>query len=211
MSKQILKIHVFGPSGSGKGTQVNFLKQKLNLPSASMGELLRAAAKEPGERGKAIETVLVQGTHVDNLITNELIFEWITKQGQTGYIIEGYPRNRGQFEYFEARDHFTHAISLEVSDEETRVRMNGRRVCSCGKNYHMKYDPPKHNETCDECGAKLEIRHDSSPEATEERIRLYHEAMLPLKEEYKQQGILHEVNGEQSIEQVRKDIAKLFP
>jgi len=210
MSKQILKIHIFGQSGSGKGTQKDLLAKVIDLPSVSMGELLRATAKLPGAKGSQMKETLDKGHHVDNSITNELFLEWQKKNGDHGYIIEGYPRNREQFDFFEEHDHLTHAIFLNISDKEVMERITGRRICPCGGTYHMKYNPPKHNETCDDCGEKLSVRSDNTPEATTERIRLYHEKMEPLIEEYSQQGILHKINGEQSIEQVHQDILKIF-
>lgn len=199
-----------GPSGSGKGTQKDLLSKAFNLPSASMGELLRAEAKLDTERAELVKGNVVKGLHVDNNITNDLIFEWLNQHGAKGYIIEGYPRNPEQFEYLNERETLTHVIVLEISDATVRERILGRRVCPCGGNYHMKYKPPKHNETCDNCGEQLQIRADSTPEATEKRIRLYHEEMVPVIEAYKEFGIVHLIDGEQPIEQVHQDILKAF-
>lgn len=205
-----LRIGIVGQSGSGKGTQKKLLAASLNLPAVSMGDLLRSAREAGDERAAVISKALDAGVHVDNTITNDLIMEWIEEHGGSGYIIEGFPRNREQFDFFETKQHFTHVISLDISDEEVEVRITGRRNCACGKTYHMKYNPPKHNETCDECGEKLTIRTDNSPEATKERIRLFHEEMEPLLDEYKEDGILYEIQGEQPIEKVREDIIAIF-
>lgn len=207
---KLYKIAIIGPSGSGKGTQAQMLASYLNIPTVSMGELLRSAAQQDNERGKKIEELLLQGKHAPNEYTNEMIAEWIRDYGQNGYIIEGYPRNREQFDNFEATGSFTHAIVLVVSDEETVIRLDGRRTCPCGKVYHMKYKPPMHDETCDSCGQKLEKRHDNTPEATQQQIKLYHEAMVPLLDEYRKQEILYEIDGEQTIENVSEEIKKIF-
>ncbi len=210
MDDKKLKIGIVGQSGSGKGTQKKLLSKILNLPAVSMGDLLRASRDAGDERATEISKALDAGVHVDNSITNDIIMEWIAEYGENGYIIEGFPRNREQFDFFETQQHFTHVLALNISDEEVKVRITGRRNCPCGKTYHMKYNPPKNNETCDECGAKLTIRTDSSPEATKERIRLYHEEMEPLLDKYRESGILHEVDGEQEIEKVQKDLQAIF-
>lgn len=208
--KDILKIHIAGQSGSGKGTQRKFLAETLELPSVSMGDLLRQARMEDNERARIIREATDAGVHVDNQITNDLIMEWIAEHGSGGYILEGYPRNRGQFEFFEETHHFTHVIALIISDEEVRTRINGRRICDCGQTYHMTYKPPQHDETCDVCGEKLHLRYDSSEEATDQRIALYHKEMEPLFANYREQGILHEIDGSKPIVQVRSDIAEIF-
>lgn len=202
------KIAIVGPSGSGKGTQKDLLVKATNLPSASMGELLRAEVKRGGERGEELKKSMEKGVHVDNNMTNDLIISWISKEGQNGYIIDGYPRNPEQLEYFEKHDRFTHVIVLEIPDDEVIERISNRRICACGEIYHLKYNPPKNHDICDKCGAGLEIRADSTPEATSERIRLYHKEMIPVIKEWDKQRVVHRIDGTQTIPQVHQSILK---
>ncbi len=207
------KICIIGPSGSGKGTQADLLSEKLGIPTASMGQLLRDKVAEGGEESYELNKIMEQGQQVPNDIPNNLISSWMeyALNNHGGYIVEGYPRNISQYEYLESSgDQFTRVIILNISDEEVMERVTGRRVCLCGAKYHMKYNPPKHNETCDECGSKLMIRGDNTPEATRARINLYHEKTIPVIDRYRAKGISVDINGEQSIQKVHEDILKLF-
>ncbi len=207
------KICIIGPSGSGKGTQAELLSEKLGIPTASMGQLLRDEVAKGGENSKELELIMEKGQHVPDDIPNALMTDWMQRalQEAGGYIVEGYPRNMEQYKYLESRNNqFCKVIILNISDNEVMERVTGRRVCSCGAKFHMKYNPPKQNETCDYCNAKLIIRGDNTPEATKARIQLYHEKMLPVIDEYKAKGLVTEIDGEQTIQRVHEEILGIF-
>ena len=98
-------------------------------------------------------------------------------------------------------------LELEVSDQEVMDRLGGRRYCqNCNIAYHIKFKPAKEDNICDECHKELIIRSDDKPEVLKERLRVYHAETEPLSDYYTNQGILIKINGEQSIEDVRKEI-----
>lgn len=206
------KVCIIGPSGSGKGTQAEILSKKLGIPTASMGQLLRDEVAKGGELAEELDSIMRRGHQVPDDLPNKLMTDWMQEALETsgGYIVEGYPRNMVQYEYLESHEQFDCVFIITISDEEVMVRVTGRRVCPCGKMYHMKYNPPQHNETCDECGEKLMVRGDNTPEATQERIKIYHDKMTPVIKQYQEKGILHTVNGEQTIDAVHEDILTIF-
>ena len=106
---------------------------------------------------------------------------------------------------------FDAVVSLEISDEEIVERMGGRRVCaSCGAPFHVKNLPPKVEGVCDACGAPVVQRADDKPETVRERLRVYHEQTEPLKDYYEKQGIVHTIDGTQTMDQVFSDIRKIL-
>ena len=98
-------------------------------------------------------------------------------------------------------------LSLEVSDEEIVERMSGRRVCpKCGATYHVVSHPPKAEGVCDACGETLIVRSDDAPETVRARLNVYHEQTEPLKDFYRQRGLLRTVENKGSIEGVTRAI-----
>ena len=92
------------------------------------------------------------------------------------------------------------ALSIEVSDEEIEQRMEGRRICpACQTTYHIISNPPKREGICDKCGVPLEIRKDDTHAVVENRLHIYHEETEPVKEYYRQQGLLAAVRGQDKL------------
>jgi len=207
------KIHniVFlGPQGSGKGTQAELLSKKLNLPQIVTGEIFRREIAAGTELGKKAREIGKRGELVPDEITNKIIAEEISKeQYRNGMIIDGFPRNLVQANALEQFLKVTQAILINISDKEATERISGRRTCPvCGLVYHMKYNPPMRNETCDKCSEKLVVRADDTEEAIKKRLEIYHKDTEPVIYYYKQRGVLIEINGEQPIEKVQEDIFK---
>jgi adenylate kinase len=205
------KIHniVFlGPQGSGKGTQAELLSKKLNLPQIITGEIFRREIAAGTELGKKAEEIGKRGELVPDEITNKIIAEEISKeQYRNGVIIDGFPRNLVQANALEQILKITEAILVNISDKEARERISGRRTCPvCGMVYHMKYNPPMRNETCDKCSEKLVVRADDTEEAIKKRLEIYHCDTEPVIYYYKQRGVLVEINGEQPITKVQEEI-----
>ncbi len=207
MSKSF-KIILFGPHGSGKGTQAKMLSQKYNLPVLAVGDIFRKEVKNQTEVGKLVEPYIKQGKLVPNEIVNKIIIrELRSKKYSGGFILDGYPRNLAQLKILEKSVKITHVFELIVSDKEVISRLSGRLIClKCGAIYHIKSKPPKLDEICDFCGEKLSVRDDDKPEAIRKRLEIYHQETEPLLDYYFTKGILIKINGEQPIEKVFTDI-----
>jgi adenylate kinase len=119
-----------------------------------------------------------------------------------GYILDGLPRTLAQAHSLdEIGARADVALSIEISDGEIVRRMAGRRVCSgCGATYHVDNKPPKTDDVCDECGARLTIRADDKPEVVLNRLEVYHAQTEPLKEFYGSRGILKTVENVTGVE-----------
>lgn len=206
------KIAIFGPQGSGKGTQAEILKDKYGLLHIYPGQIYRDEKARGTELGKLAASYTDQGKLVPNEITNGVIKNIVTSPvAAQGFVLDGYPRNRNQLEACDQMTKLDLVIILELSDEEGIKRLGSRRVCSeCGKNFNVITDPPKQEGLCDACGGKLITRDDDQPEAIKKRLAIYHESTKPLLDEYERQGILRRVNGDQLIEKVAGEIDKLL-
>ena len=141
-----MKLILLGAPGAGKGTQAEIISKKLNIPTISTGNILRAAVKNGTPVGLKAKEYMDAG----KLVPDEVIIGVITERLQEadckdGYILDGVPRTIAQAEALEAAGiHFDHVVSLEVSDEEVEQRMTGRRTClACGATYHIVANPPK--------------------------------------------------------------------
>lgn len=198
-----MKLILLGPPGAGKGTQAEVLTSKLNIPSISTGNILRAAVKNGTPVGLKAKEYMDAG----QLVPDEVIIGVISERLQdadcaNGFILDGVPRTIPQAEALEtAGIAFDSVVSLEISDDEIVERMGGRRVCTvCSAPFHVKGRPPKQEGICDLCGGTLELRADDKPEVVEKRLRVYHEETAPLKAFYEARNLLKEVPNQANIE-----------
>ena len=133
-----------------------------------------------------------------------------------GFILDGFPRTTGQAEALDSeldglKRSVTITLLIEVSDEDVERRLSGRRTCVKGGHvFHVEFDPPKNEDVCDVCGARLEIRDDDKPEVIRNRLAQYHEKTEPLIAFYQDKGVLRRVNGALSPEEVGDRIRALL-
>lgn len=209
MSTKEYRIIIFGPQGSGKGTQADKLSAKFNIPHISTGDLFRQAVGSESELGKEVRGYLKAGQLVPDETTVKLLKERLSQpDAQHGYILDGYPRNQKQLEYLQ--DNFSEpnfVVALEIREVESIKRIASRRVCpKCGANYNMISNPPKVDETCDKCGTKVVQREDDRPEAISKRLETYHQQTAPLLDYYAKQGVLARIDGQGGIDEVFEKI-----
>lgn len=202
------KLTILGPQASGKGTQAEFLAKKLNIPNISVGQLLRDEVETGSDLGLEIKKQMDSGGLVSNAVVDKLVKKRLEQpDAQNGFIFDGFPRIRIQAKVLATFTKLTNVIVIEISDAETMRRLSGRRTCSkCNKVYHTEFNPPKQENICDDDGAELIIRTDDTKEAIHERLKIYHVETEEVIEYYEKQGIVIHINGEQSIEDVRKEI-----
>lgn len=206
------KIAIFGPQGSGKGTQAELLAKKLDIDSVSTGNIFRQEIKEKTPFGKKIQINILLGHLVPDKLTIEIVSQKIQDilSRNRGFILDGFPRNKKQMLALQKITELTHVLVIEISDEEAVRRISQRLVCVCGKTYHLKFNPPKNDSLCDECGRQLFVREDDKPHSVKKRLEIYHKATEPLYEYYGKLGILARIDGEQSIQKVYEDIMKVL-
>ncbi|MFH1426178.1 MAG: adenylate kinase [Candidatus Kerfeldbacteria bacterium] len=201
---QAKKICLFGPQGSGKGTQGEKISGVLGIPQISPGNIFRNAIKSGTDLGKKVESIVIKGKLVPDEITNELMKERLEKEDcMNGFILDGYPRNGAQAEALDSYTSLTHVVAIDIPDEESVRRISERRVCiDCNITYHSAYKPPKQEGVCDSCGKELIQRKDDQAESIKKRLGIYHQNTEPLFERYEKRGILCRVDGLGSIDEV---------
>ena len=197
-----LKLIFLGAPGAGKGTQAEILSAKLSIPTISTGNILRAAIKEGTKTGLEAKSYMDAGKLVPDSVIIGIVSQRLEQPDCAhGFILDGVPRTIGQAEALDkAGVRFDHVVSIEISDEEIEARMEGRRVCSkCGAPYHIKAKPPKQEGVCDSCGGPVVQRDDDRPETVRGRLEVYHRETEPLKDYYKEKGILNVVENQPTI------------
>ncbi|RHO53062.1 adenylate kinase [Ruminococcaceae bacterium AM07-15] len=196
-----MKLVILGAPGAGKGTQAGLLADRLGIPTISTGNLLRAAMQQGTELGKQVKEAMDAG----KLVSDELIIQLVKERlGQedckNGYLLDGFPRTLAQAKALSGFAKIDGALSIEVSDSEIEHRMEGRRICSqCQATYHVEDNPPKVEGICDKCGGQLVIRKDDTHDVVENRLHIYHEETEPVKEYYRQEGLLLAVRGQKKL------------
>ena len=196
-----MKLVILGAPGAGKGTQAGLLADRLGIPTISTGNLLRAAMQQGTDLGKQVKEAMDAG----KLVSDELIIQLVKERlGQedckNGYLLDGFPRTLAQAKALSGFAKIDGALSIEVSDSEIEHRMEGRRICSqCQATYHVEDNPPKVEGICDKRGGQLVIRKDDTHDVVENRLHIYHEETEPVKEYYRQEGLLLAVRGQKKL------------
>ncbi len=197
-----LNLILFGPPGAGKGTQAERLRVDFQLPFISTGDMLRGNVKEGTELGKEAQRYMDAGELVpDDLIVRMAAERLQHADARDGFILDGFPRTIAQAEALDKQlsqlgRRVTTALLIDVPDEEVIGRLSGRRVCvKAGHNYHVQFDPPKHEGVCDQDGSRLIQRDDDKPEVIENRLRVYHDQTAPLVDYYDDKGLMRRIDG----------------
>lgn len=194
------KLILLGPPGAGKGTQATRLQEELEAPQVSTGDMLRAARREGTELGKEAAEYMDAGELVPDEVVIGIVEERLKgPDAAEGFILDGFPRTRDQAEALaEMGVELDAVLSLEVSEDEVVRRLSGRLNCpECGAAFHEEFNPPQASGVCDECGHEgLITREDDQPDVIRERLGEYRAKTEPLKEFYRQEGLLVEVDGE---------------
>lgn len=193
-SQAPLALILFGPPGSGKGTQSKLLVKTLGIPQISTGDMLREHVRKGNAVGTKVEAKMKAGILVRDEVVNQLVEERLTQPGAArGFILDGYPRTRAQAEtlcgMLAARGAEAVVIHLVVDYNEVIARLTGRRQCPvCGTLYNVKSKPSKVPGVCDLEGAALIVRDDDREEVIRERLDAYKNQTKPLIEFFRESG-----------------------
>ncbi|MCX8183305.1 MAG: nucleoside monophosphate kinase [Crenarchaeota archaeon] len=186
-----MRLVIFGPPGSGKGTYASRLAPRLGVPHISTGDILRDEVKSNSDLGKSISSYVSSGKLVPDEVVNMVMEKRLSQEDcRRGFILDGYPRTLQQAFFLEKFSKIDFVINLNVPDEVIVRRLSSRLVCrKCGAVYNRITLPPKVNGVCDTCGGELSPRDDDKPEVIRERIRLYKNEAAPLLEHYRGTGV----------------------
>ena len=189
-----MKLIMFGPPGSGKGTHGDLLSKTLHIPKISMGDLVRAEVASGSLLGKKIQPVMASGGLVDDQTIIELLRKKFSATTQ-GFILDGFPRTLAQAEALETITTIDAVIALDIPDAEVLRRLGGRWTCrTCAKIYHDTDLPPHKKGVCDSCGGALYQREDDKEETIKRRLAVYKKETQPLLSFYEKKGILKTIS-----------------
>ena len=177
------KILMLGPQGSGKGTQASLLAARLHVPALSMGQLLRDEIGSGSALGKDIDAIINgQGRLVPDQTAAEVLKRRLDEaDAANGYVLDGYPRNAAQYHVSRAIVQPTHVLLIDVPRQESLARLSKR--------------------------AKVEGRVDDTDELINTRLKVYEDETKPILDEYRREGVLYEINGMGSVEDVASRIS----
>lgn len=202
-------IALFGPPGSGKGTQAKSLIKALGIPQLSTGDMLREAIKAGAPLGLKAKGFMSQGLLVPDELMIDLIHERIKAPDcKPGFMLDGFPRTVAQAEALDAMlqnqgIRLDHVISFVVNPEELVKRLSGRLVCSnCGASFHEQTKRPKTEGVCDLCSGKLIKREDDRAEVVQQRLATFKASTAPVEAYYEGRGRLRAIDAEGSEKEV---------
>lgn len=193
---------LFGPPGSGKGTQAKSLVDRLGIPQLSTGDMLREAIKSGAPLGVQAKEYMNKGQLVPDALMVGLIESRIKAPDcAKGFMLDGFPRTVAQAE---ALDTMLKAqgltlkdvVSFVVDKDELIARLSGRLVCSqCGTSYHEVTKPPRKAGVCDNCGGPVIKREDDKPAVVKTRLETFLASTKPVEDFYRAKGRLREVDA----------------
>ncbi|NLW55344.1 MAG: adenylate kinase [Firmicutes bacterium] len=208
-----MNLVLLGPPGAGKGTQAEKLIKEFQIPHISTGDMLREAIKNRTELGAQAEKYMTAGELVPDEVVIGIVAERLMQSDATGgFLLDGFPRPVPQAR---ALDQFlqengkalTAVVNIEVDPQILIARLSGRRVCgTCGAVYHVETKQAKEPGICDLCQGELIHRADDHEETVKNRLAVYSEQTEPLIQYYRESGLLLQVNGEKSIDEVYREI-----
>ncbi len=202
-----MNVILLGAPGAGKGTQAVRIAAAMNIPHISTGDIFRKNIKEKTPVGLKAKSYIDRGQLVPDEVVVEIVQQRIDEDDcKNGFLLDGFPRTIAQAEALDRLTNIDTVINLEVDLDKLVDRITGRRVCEkCGESYHVS---TKKDDICEKCGGKLIQRADDTEETVKSRLNVYKNETAPLINFYKKQGVLKNVDGMKSIEEVFEEISK---
>ncbi len=179
-----MNILIFGPNGSGKGTQGSLIKDKYSIAHIESGAIFRDHIGKGTELGKKAKEFIDRGDLVPDEITIPMILDTLQKQGGNGWLLDGFPRNMEQAEKLwealqQAGMTLDYVVEMQLPRDIAKKRIMGRRLCATDNNHpnniHIAAIAPR-GDVCRVCGGALSVRSDEQDEkAIDKRHDIYYD------------------------------------
>ncbi|HLI39189.1 MAG TPA: nucleoside monophosphate kinase [Streptosporangiaceae bacterium] len=204
------KYMIMGVQGSGKSSQSEMLAGGLDLVHISVGDIFRWNVQNHTKMGAQVRRAMAAGELVSDDLAESVVRARLAEHDWNyGFIIDGFPRNRRQAEFFLESYDIDAVIHLDLPDSEVRRRVLARRLCArCGMDYNLIANSPAVPGTCDACGGELTTREDDTEKALEVRLRDYHEKTDPVLDLFRRKEYIITVDARPPKQQVQQDIRK---
>ena len=202
------KYVILGVQGSGKGTQAGLLARDLDLVHIAVGDVFRWNVQHHTKLGAQVRRTMAAGRLVgDDLVEGVVRQRLAEHDWNYGFIVDGFPRNERQAEFFLESYDIDGVILVNLPDSEVRRRVLSRRLCAgCGMDYNLIDNSPAEPGKCDACGGELIAREDDTEEALAVRLREYHEKTNPVLEIFRRKEYVITVDSRPSQQQVQQTI-----
>ena len=208
-----MNIVLIGAQGSGKGTQADTLSQALGIVHVASGDLFRKAIDQKTDLGLQAKAYIDRGELVPDDLTVAMILGRLAEPDcSQGVLLDGFPRTIAQAQALDKGlqgigQQIDLTIYLKVPREELLKRLSGRYICRAHQHvFNINTRPPKVAGICDLDGSELYQRSDDVGEAVQRRLDIFFNETIQLLDYYDNQHKLVEVNGDQSIEAVQRDL-----
>jgi adenylate kinase len=212
-----VNLLLLGAPASGKGTQADLLAARLDIPAIATGNILRAEVAERTELGLRAQAYMQRGDLVPDALMIDIIRERLRERDRRdGFLLDGFPRTVPQARALDAlaasmATGFDRVLYLNVPEAELIRRITTRLTCpGCGRSYGFEPDQPR-PLACEADGRDLIVRADDRPETAQRRIAVYLEKTLPVLDHYRKQGLVAEIEGMGSVEDVSRRMLRALP
>ncbi|MCW6003130.1 nucleoside monophosphate kinase [Micromonospora sp. CPCC 205371] len=204
------KYVVMGVQGSGKGTQSGLLSKAFDLVHISVGDIFRWHVQHHTKLGAQVRRIMAVGDLVGDDLVEAVVRDRLQMHDWNyGFVIDGFPRNGRQAEFFLESYDIDGVIHLALPDDEVRRRVLNRRLCTrCGMDYNLIADRPEVEGRCDVCGGELVTRADDTPDALAARLREYHSKTRPVLDIFRRKEYVVNVDARPDPETVQREIRK---
>ncbi|MFO7916344.1 MAG: nucleoside monophosphate kinase [Candidatus Krumholzibacteriales bacterium] len=202
-----MRIVLLGKPGAGKGTQAARLREGFGYYHLSSGEALREEINRGTDLGREIKQYVEKGEIGPEKLIARLVLDFIDEKDiGKNLLLDGFPRTLYQAEKLDERYPPDLCLLLDISDSESITRLSNRYVCrDCGKLYQNRESGSPAKE-CGECGGRLVQREDDTPEAIQNRLRVFREEVNPVINHYREQGRLVTLDGSLPREEIHNNI-----
>jgi adenylate kinase len=206
------KFIIMGIQGSGKGTQAKLLAEDLDLEHISVGDIFRWNVQHHTKLGAQVKRIMAGGHLVDDDMVESVVRERLAAHDWNyGFIVDGFPRNARQAEFFLESYDIDGVINLHLPDEEVHRRVLARRLCTqCGMDYNLIAHRPQRDDVCDVCQGRLIARADDNPEALAVRLAEYHKQTRPLIAIFQRKEYVATVDASRPVPDVQATIREAF-